>query len=71
MDGRNDKANNRYGLRNREQRNGNDALSINEHGSNDGEEEEEEGENNRPHQRRHVDEANTKITEKCWTFHER
>ena len=55
MDGRNDKTNNQYGLRNRKHNNRNDGLSINEHGSNN--EEEEEEEDNRPHQRRRVDEA--------------
>ena len=58
MDRRNDKANNRYELRNRKQNNRNGGLSINKHGSNDKEEEEEEVD--RPHQRRHVDEANNR-----------
>ena len=56
MDSRNDKANNRYGLRNREHINHNDGLSINRQGSGDKEKvEEEEEEGNRPHQRRCVD----------------
>ncbi len=59
MDGRNDKANNQYGLWNCEHSIRDGGLIINEHGSNNGEEE-EEGENNRPHHRRRVDEANDK-----------
>ena len=59
MDGRNDKANNQYGLRNHDHINRNGGLSINKNGSNNGEEEEEE-ENNHPHQRRRVDKANIK-----------
>ena len=62
MDGRNDKANNRYGLRNREHNNRDGGLSINKHGSND-KEEEEEGEDDRPHQRRRVNEENNKDPE--------
>ena len=59
MDGRNDKANNRYGLRNCKHSNRDDVLSINEQRSNDKvEDEEKEDEVNRPHQRRRVDKAN-------------
>ena len=56
MDGMNDKANNRYGLRNRKHNNCDGGLSINKHGSNN--EEEEGEEDDLPHQRRRVDEAN-------------
>ena len=59
MDGRNDKANNRYGLRNRKHSNRDDGLNIDKHGlDNKDEEEEEEYEVNCPHQRRRVGEAN-------------
>ena len=59
MDGRNDDAaNNRYGLRNREQSNREGRLSISGEGSgNEEEDEEEEDGCNRPHQRRRVDQA--------------
>ena len=40
MDGRNDKANNQYGLRNRKHDNHDDGLSIDKQGSDDKEEEE-------------------------------
>ena len=61
MDGRNDKANNRYGLRNREHRNSNDVLSINKQWSKDKEEDkEEEDEVDHPHQRLRFDKANNK-----------
>ena len=53
MDGRNDKSNNLYGLRNRENNNRDGGLSINKHGSNKKEEEDD-----RPHQRRRIDETN-------------
>ena len=56
--GRNDKANNQYGLWNREHINREGGLIINKHGSNNGDKDkEEEDEVNRPHQRRRVDEA--------------
>ena len=58
MDGRNDKANNQYGLRNRKHNNRNDGLSINKQGSDKKEEEEEEVDH--PHQRHHVDKANNR-----------
>ena len=61
MDGRNDEANNRYGLRNREHNNRNDVLSINIQGS--GNKEDDEEEIDRPHQMRRVDEANNKDPE--------
>jgi hypothetical protein len=59
MDGRNDDAaNNRYGLRNREQSNREGRLSISGEGSgNEEEDKEEEDVGNRPHQRRRVDQA--------------
>ena len=62
MDGRNDKAaNNQYELRNREHSNRNGGLSITGQGSGDEEEgKEEEEEVVRPHQRRHVDQADNK-----------
>ena len=64
MDGTNDDDNNRYGLRNRKHINRNDVMSINKQRSSneeeDEEEEEEKDEVNRPHQRRHVDEADNK-----------
>ena len=56
MDGRNDEANNQYGLRNRKHNKLDYGLSINKQGSDNKEEEEEEVD--RPHQRRRVDEAN-------------
>ena len=59
MDGRNDETNNQYGLRNRKHSNRDDVLSINEQRSGDKEEEEnEENEVDRPHQRRRVDYTN-------------
>ena len=62
MDGRNDEANNRYGLRNREHSNRDGVMSIHEQGSGDNEEDEEEEEEeeeiDRPPQRRRIDEAN-------------
>ena len=59
MDGRNDEANNRYGLRNREHCNRNYVMSLNKQRSSDEEEDkEEEDEVNRPHQRCRVDKAN-------------
>ena len=42
MDGRNDKANNQYKLKNREHNNLDDGLSIDKQGSDDEEEDEEE-----------------------------
>ena len=71
MDGRNDEANNQYGLRNREHSNCDDVMSINKQQSNNEEEDaDEEDEDNRPHQRRRVDEAKNEILEKCWTCQE-
>ena len=65
MGGRNDKANNRYGLRNRKHNNRDGGLSINRHGSNNKEEEEEEEEEvDCPHRWRCVDEANNGDPEK-------
>ena len=65
MDGRNDKANNQYGLRNRKHSNWDDVLSINEQQSNNKEEdEEEEDEIDHPQQMRRVDKANNKDPEK-------
>ena len=59
MGGRNDEANNQYGLRNRKHNYHNDILSLDKQGSNTKEEEEkEEEEVDHPHQRRHVNEAN-------------
>ena len=59
MVGRNDEANSRYGLRNREHRNSNDVLSINKQRSNDKEkDEEEEDEVDRPPQRHRIDGSN-------------
>ena len=65
MDGRNDDAaNNRYGLRNREQSNREGRLSISGEGSGNKEENKEEKDGgNHPHQRRRVDEANNKDPE--------
>ena len=56
MDGRNDEANDPYRLRNRKHNNRDGGLSINKHGSDH--EEEKEEQNDCPHQRRRVDEAN-------------
>ena len=67
MDGRNDEANNRYWLRNREHNNRNGGQSINKQGSDDKEEEEEEEEEedevDRLHQRRCVDKTNNEDPE--------
>ena len=67
MDGRNDKDNNRYGLRNREHSNCDDVMSINKQRSNDEEkeedEEDEEDEVDRPHQRCRVDKTNNEDPE--------
>ena len=61
MGGRNNKANNRYGLRNRGHSKHDDVMSINGHGSNDGDKDKEkDDEGNRPHQRRRVDDADDK-----------
>ena len=58
----NDKANNRYGLRNRKHSNRNNVMSIHKQGSGDKEEKEEEKEEEeeivRPPQRRRIDGAN-------------
>ena len=56
MDGRNDKANNRYGLRNPKHNSHVDGLSINKKVSHNKEEDEEEVDH--PHQRHRVDKAN-------------
>ena len=61
MGGRNDKANNQYGLRNCKHKHRGGGLSINRNGSNNKEEEEEEVD--RPHQRHRVDGANNKDPE--------
>ena len=58
MDSRNDKTNNRYGLRNRKHNSHNNGLSIDKQGSNNKEEEEEEVDC--PCQRRRVDKASNK-----------
>ena len=65
MDGRNDEANNRYRLRNREHSNSDGVMSIHEQGSgnDDEEEEEEEEEIDRPPQRRRIDGANDRDPE--------
>ncbi len=61
MDSRNDEANNRYGLWNREHINHDAGLSINGQGSGNKKEfKEEKDEGNRPHQRRRVDRADNK-----------
>ena len=61
MDGRNDKPNNRYELRNYEHSNHNDVLSISRQGSGNKEEDkEEENGGKHPHQRRRVDQADDK-----------
>ena len=62
MDGMNDKANNRYGLRNREHSNRDNVMSIHEQGSGDEEKDEEEDKEEEeidcPLQRRRIDGAN-------------
>ena len=61
MDSRTGEANNQYGLRNCKHINANGGLSINKHGSNNGDEDKkEEDEVNCPHQRWRVDKANNK-----------
>ena len=64
MEGRNDEANNRYGLKKCKHSNRDDVLSINKQGSGDKEEEEkEEDVVDRPHQRLCVDDTNNEDPE--------